>query len=290
MGYSNSIDNSPIQRVVAVDASGQPSYTSTLIPPATMNYGTPTSVGVQEAIDPALKINTTAKSTIDGNGQGTTTGITITMNGNGAESGLTLQNKNSGSLASADVVITSDSATDIVNGPFLDLGITSAAGNNPLYTVLPVGGYLFVVGYDLGIGTASAKDIIFHTNGTLAANERLRITSAGAVKVSGGPLQTTVKTVLGTTGTVSLDPTLGNLFTCTPSASITALNAATVSTGQLIYIVFTTSGTSSFVVTFNTNFKTTGTLTTGTVSGKVFTMSFISDGTNFNEVSRTTAM
>ena len=55
-------------------------------------------------------------------------------------------------------------------------------------------------------------------------------------------------------------------------------------------LVITTSGASSFVLTFGTAFKTTGTLATGTVTAKVFTINFVYDGTNFNEVSRTTAM
>ena len=94
---------------------------------------------------------------------------------------------------------------------------------------------------------------------------------------------------LGVTGTVSLDPTLADVFTVTPTGAIT-LNAASQVAGARINIVVTTSGTSSYNITFNTGFKSTGVLATGTVSGKVFTISFACDGTNFNEVSRTTAM
>lgn len=289
MAYDNSVDNSPIKRVTFVDTSGQPVYSSSLPSPVRITNGTPTSAGTAEATS-TVSINTTAKTAVDGNGQGLVQGLAITGSNNGSFLPLALQNKNAGVLASTDLAFFNDATADLLNGPYLDIGITSSTGNNPAYTVLPIGAYAFTVGYSFALGTTGAQDLIFHTNGTLVANERLRITSAGAVKVDGGPLQTTVKTALGTTGTVSLDPTLGNLFTCIPSASITALNAASVPTGELIYIVFTTSGTSSFVVTFNTNFKTTGTLTTGTVSGKVFTMAFISDGTNFNEISRTTAM
>ncbi len=95
--------------------------------------------------------------------------------------------------------------------------------------------------------------------------------------------------VLGATGTVSLDPALGDVFTVTPTGSIT-LNAATAPAGSKITLVVTTSGTSSYNVTPTTNFKSTGALATGTASGKVFTISFVGDGTNLNETSRTLAM
>ncbi len=80
-------------------------------------------------------------------------------------------------------------------------------------------------------------------------------------------------------------------YMLTPAQAAT-LNA--VATGAIpgrgYYLVLTTSGTTSYTLTFGTAFKTTGTLASGTVSGKVFVIHFIFDGTNFNEVSRTTAM
>lgn len=94
---------------------------------------------------------------------------------------------------------------------------------------------------------------------------------------------------LDTSGTVVLDPELGTVFSVTPTNNIT-LNASTAPAGAYITIIVTTSGTSSFNITPNTNFKSTGALATGTVSGKVFTMSFVGNGTRLNETSRTTAM
>lgn len=89
---------------------------------------------------------------------------------------------------------------------------------------------------------------------------------------------------------ISLNPTLGGLFTLTPTASCT-INAASVpAKSQAINVEVLTSGTTSYTVTFGTNMKTTGTLATGSASGKYFIVSFVSDGTNFIEVSRTTAI
>jgi len=88
---------------------------------------------------------------------------------------------------------------------------------------------------------------------------------------------------------ITLTPTASTIFTLTPDQSAD-IAASSVPSGQVIYLIVTTSGTSSYTLTFTTNFKTTGTLATGTVSGKVFVMTFVSNGTNFNEVSRTAAM
>ena len=98
-----------------------------------------------------------------------------------------------------------------------------------------------------------------------------------------------VPQVLGTAATQNLDPTLGSLMTLIPTQNMT-INALSVPAGQELYLVVTTLGTTSYTLTFGTNFRTTGPLSTGVVSGKVFTLKLISDGVNFNEVARTTAM
>jgi hypothetical protein len=80
-----------------------------------------------------------------------------------------------------------------------------------------------------------------------------------------------------------------NLYTLTPNISQT-LNATGGIAGGYYSFIFTTSGTTSYTLTFGTNFKTAGTLSTGIVSGKVYVITFICDGTTFYEVSRTVAM
>lgn len=99
-----------------------------------------------------------------------------------------------------------------------------------------------------------------------------------------GPL-----TPLGDTGTVSLDPALGDVFSTAPSGDMT-INAASALLGARVSVVVTTINTTPRTLTFGTSFKSTGTLSTGASSAKVFTISFIGDGTNLNEVSRTAAM
>ena len=60
--------------------------------------------------------------------------------------------------------------------------------------------------------------------------------------------------------------------------------------GTRCAVVVLTSGTTSRVITFGTGFKPVTTLATGTTSGRVFVVNFISDGTNLYEAGRTAAM
>jgi len=92
-----------------------------------------------------------------------------------------------------------------------------------------------------------------------------------------------------TTGTMTTTLTNLTVMTITPTGACT-FNASGGIAGQQCSFVVTTSGTTAFVLTWGTNYKTIGTLSTGTVTAKVFTVNFVYDGTNWNEQSRTTAM
>ena len=88
--------------------------------------------------------------------------------------------------------------------------------------------------------------------------------------------------------TISLDVTLPNLHkTTTVHATGNAtINASGVGTaGQHMWILIVNDATSGKVITFGTNFKSTGALT-GTTS-KQATIHFISDGVSWSEVART---
>jgi hypothetical protein len=92
-----------------------------------------------------------------------------------------------------------------------------------------------------------------------------------------------------TTGTIAVTMSGMSVYTITPTGACT-FNATGGVAGQYCSFVITTTGATSRTLTWGTNYKTTGTLATGIVSGKVFTITFIYDGTNWNETSRTTAM
>lgn len=89
-----------------------------------------------------------------------------------------------------------------------------------------------------------------------------------------------------TTGTMTVSMTTA-LVTITPTGACTFNAGAAGSANQAATFLITTSGVSSFTLTWGTNFRKTGTLATGTVSARFFTVSFISDGVAWNELART---
>lgn len=88
---------------------------------------------------------------------------------------------------------------------------------------------------------------------------------------------------------VTLDCSGSHHFTWTPDQSAT-VNASNVVNGQSVYLVITTSGTTDYTITFGTNFKSSGTLATGTTDGAVHVVEFISSGGSLVEVNRTTGL
>jgi hypothetical protein len=139
------------------------------------------------------------------------------------------------------------------------------------------------------------------TSGAIAATGAITatttVTGGTGLIATTGQIRSATATALTATGTVNQDFSLGQVYTVTPTGNIT-LNASSAGppviavpgNGSVVYLVVTTSGTSSYNITFSAGFKSTAVLATGTVSAKVFTVTFVSDGTNLNEVARTTAM
>lgn len=91
-----------------------------------------------------------------------------------------------------------------------------------------------------------------------------------------------------TTGTMTVNMT-SRVITITPTGNCT-FNASGGVAGQTVTFSITTSGVSSFTLTFGTNFRKTGTLATGTTSARFFTVTFIClDGVIWSELCRTAA-
>lgn len=96
--------------------------------------------------------------------------------------------------------------------------------------------------------------------------------------------------VLTAAATVNIDPSIANVLSLTPT-SATAINVTgTVVDGQELFVVINTSGVSSFVVTFGTLFRPTGTLATGTTTALTFILSFLCVAGKYVETSRTVAI
>ncbi len=95
--------------------------------------------------------------------------------------------------------------------------------------------------------------------------------------------------------TVLGNDTLAQALATNINTKLTVTAARTLTTtvpaaGTRCAVLILTSGTTSYVVTFGTGFKPTGTLATGTTSARIFVVNFISDGTNLYEAGRTAAM
>lgn len=132
----------------------------------------------------------------------------------------------------------------------------------------------------LALGAITVVNLATQVTGVLPT------ANGGCCAITKGGIGTAVLTP-GTT--VSVDFSTATVFTLTPAQAET-INAVNCTAGESGSIIVTTSGTSSFVLTFSTNFKTTGTLTTGTTTAKVFNISFACNGSTATEMSRTVAM
>jgi hypothetical protein len=120
----------------------------------------------------------------------------------------------------------------------------------------------------------------------VSSAEKFAVNNKGAVT---GLNYSGAVTALAPGATVSLDLSTGSVFTLTPAQNET-INITNATAGQEFTIAILTSGTSSYTLTFGTNFKSTGTLSTGSVDAKWFDVSFVcTSTTNCIERSRTTA-
>lgn len=144
--------------------------------------------------------------------------------------------------------------------------------------------------YATGTGSAS---------GTNTGDQTITLT--GAVTGSGtGSIATTYAGIVpfaqggragsaatsATTGTMTVNMTTA-IVSITPTGACT-FNASGGVVGQIVTFIITTAGTTSFTLTWGTNFRKTGTLATGTVSARFFAVTFVNvNGTLWQELART---
>ena len=128
-----------------------------------------------------------------------------------------------------------------------------------------------------GAGGGTGSPVVSLIPGACAA-----IDNCGNVTANSLTIGTTQ--VLTPGSTVAISAIGQTCFTLTPAQTETI----TVSGGraqQDLYLLITTSGTTTYTLTFSTGFHATSTLATGTTSGKVFMMHFKNFGGTFYEVS-----
>jgi hypothetical protein len=133
--------------------------------------------------------------------------------------GTNVKNTNTGVFAASEHVVTADTGTLTTN--YGVLGINNSTFVDAAYSIMPaLSTYLYSNGGDITIGTQSAKSIIFHTGGTLTANNRGGIDSLGKWSVLGQLAQTTSFT--GLSGfTITGGATTINSTTITYNANTT---------------------------------------------------------------------
>lgn len=103
--------------------------------------------------------------------------------------------------------------------------------------------------------------------------------------------KTATNALTSSSNATTMDCSLGDDFTYTPTESST-ITATNIQPNQLVTILFLTSGTNSYTMTFGTGMHSTGTLASGVTSARYFVVQFKGNaaGTALFEQSRTTAM
>jgi hypothetical protein len=212
-----------------------------------------------------------------------------------------------------------DSAGNVGIGTTSPIGKFSVAGGaGPAYTSLSQtadnpylefqrwsgGGSLYSGARIKGLDSVSGGLISFETSnltsiGSQTFTERMRIHSSGGVSIgnttdSGLASLNVSGSMSGgyiahANGTTAMAFGSDNVARVTPTATAT-FTSTVPAAGAICVLSILTSGTSSYTITFGTGFKSTGTLATGTVSARYFNITFVSDGTNLIEMSRTTAI
>jgi hypothetical protein len=160
---------------------------------------------------------------------------------------VNLRNSNTGNAASADFVVTADNGSDTTN--FIDLGINNSEFSTSTWTINGANdGYLYTSDGSLSIGVAGiGKTLSFFTGGTLAANERLKITG-GTIKIGSGATTGTANQDLQVTGGAYFSGSVG-IGTTNPTAQL-QINS---STSNSFYSYRNSGENSAWVVTGDSN-------------------------------------
>ena len=160
-----------------------------------------------------------------------------------------IQNSNTGNNASADLVVTNDTGNDSVD--YVDLGINGSQYNQAGYSIAGAGdAYLYSSNGHLTIGTRSAKEVIFHSNGTTASDRKFTI-NATAVTIANN----TALVANGSTGTAGhvLHSSNTGVYWAADDGGITSITSGNGITGGTITTTGTLSVTQGTGVVVNTS-------------------------------------
>jgi hypothetical protein len=141
----------------------------------------------------------------------------------------------------------------------------------------------------------ATNNLVFQNDTSGSQVAKLTLTTGGVLTTANGTVHTSsTATALTPGAAVTLTVVAGlELFTdtiVTDNQDQTINASAGGSAGDRMTIKFVTdaAGSGDEVITFGTNMLSTGTLTLANLAADVYTVSFVSDGTNWIETSRTT--
>jgi hypothetical protein len=125
-----------------------------------------------------------------------------------------------------------------------------------------------------------------YTSGNITSTAGNIVATAGSVTAGGQIRSSTVTPLTIATGAATINVSAGQLFTMSATASVTLAITNPVA-GAQVFLIITNSGATAKTVTFGTNIRGLGTLTTGASGGEVYTINFVCDGTALYEFART---
>jgi hypothetical protein len=134
-----------------------------------------------------------------------------------------MRNASAGSNASGDIVVTADTGDDFNN--FIDMGINSSGYTQPTFWTInqALDAYLYAGSQNLAIGVANTgKSVSIFTGGTLAANERVRITQGLSVGTTTDP---GAGGILATSSIKSSSPSAGLGYAAGAGGAVTQLTS-----------------------------------------------------------------
>lgn len=96
---------------------------------------------------------------------------------------VAINNINAGNNASTDLVVHDD--LGLLEDNYIDIGINSTQFDQATWTINgPSDAYVYTGNTNLAVGTSGLSNLVFFTGGTLAVNERMRITSANTIIIA----------------------------------------------------------------------------------------------------------
>jgi hypothetical protein len=260
--------------------NGAVTFANTLSVTNTATFSNTISVTGNTTLSSYLFVGNTTTNTVLGYNLTNQTMAEFAGNAN-AYTSILVRNSNSGTQASADFEIYNDSFSGTAD-KWIGMGILSSTYSNATYTIGAANdAYLYTGNSNLTIGVSNANYVSFFTNGTLIANERMRIDAGGNTGIG----NTNPNAKLQVTGAANISGAVafGNILTVSGNTSLSGTFVANTSSVNTTVNTSLSSGafltnTSSVNTTVNTSLSS-GAFLTNTSSVNTTVNTSLSSGT-----------